>query len=269
MTTHATRAALILSCAFAIAATAPVPFSGTDLAAHAQGRSEDRGNRGGNGNGNGRSERADRDRGDDRPGRGNGNGGAERFIVTESGEVERELHPRDLGRWNASNANQAALDAHVRNGNFNGTVGALAQYQLVSRYAAGEDLSAIEQQRVDELLSGGSRRARQVDIDDDLRRTNELSRAAGLDATYRLEGTTVTCTGTGCDDVAIELLQAEVNGQLPDDPAMNADELLHLSEQRIVDGGPRETPGEALLDTVANALGVVRDAFAGEGTTTQ
>ena len=46
------------------------------------------------------------------------------------------LSPSQKGKWNAAHANQAALDAHVRNMNFNGTIGALAQFQLAAKAAA-------------------------------------------------------------------------------------------------------------------------------------
>jgi hypothetical protein len=78
------------------------------------------GNKGGNGNGGGNREAAGNGH------RSNGHGNSSRIASAEPGAP---LHPSEKGKWNA-NPNQNAIDAHIRNQNFNGTVGALSMFQL-------------------------------------------------------------------------------------------------------------------------------------------
>ncbi|WP_316015905.1 hypothetical protein [Roseobacter sp. HKCCA0434] len=246
---------LLAGTALVLGASAFVPM-GTDAGAFAQGKSEERGNGGGN-RGGGNGGRSDDDRGN----RGNGNGNR-----TASADEDGPLRPNQLGRLNASNANQAAIDAHIRNGNFNGTVGALAQYQLASRYAAGEELSEIEQQRVDELLAANGIETSDgtdvtVDIDASLTAANEISTESGMDAVYGVDGATVTCTGADCSDTTIAALQSEVDAQVGDVVVTDGTgDLLAASEERILDAAPDRNLGDRILDTVAGALGIDRTA---------
>ena len=233
------RAATVSVMALALAAV--VPFDG-DGSVFAQGKSQERG--GGNGNGNGN---------------GGGNGAATRAASNDGGAPTRS----QLGRLNAANASQAALDAHVRNGNFTGTIGALAQYQLVSRHAAGEDLTEAEQQRIEDLLAaaGGGALENELDIDisASLDAANQVSAEQGFDALYTLDGATVVCAGSDCQETAIAALQSEVDAQLPDgSPSTGA--LLAASEARILDSARDPAPGDAILDVVARALGFDRTA---------
>ncbi len=178
---------------------------------------------------------------------------------------ETPLHPRDLGKWNASNANQAALDAHIRNQNFNGTIGGLAQFQLAAKAAAGTELTAEEQAALEGLLGGGAGAVSDQALADSLN-----AGALPGDPVYAVDGGVVSCT-ENCDAVDLAAAQAAADTQaaLLADAAEQAalDDFLSASETRIVDESnktlsPDQT--EDLLDELADRLGVTRAATTDE-----
>lgn len=182
------------------------------------------------------------------------------MATTETVEAVEPLRPNELGKWNAKNANQAALDAHIRNQNFNGTIGALSQYQVAAKAAAGEELTEDEQAAIDALL--GDRAP--VDVtDQELEDLLNGDTVAG-DPEYSVDGGVVSCSAN-CDAADVPAAQAIADAaadQIADDAEQAAlDDLLSESEARIVDESnktlsPERT--EDLLDELASALGVTR-----------
>ncbi|MBS0563635.1 MAG: hypothetical protein JSR87_03885, partial [Proteobacteria bacterium] len=180
--------------------------------------------------------------------------------LTTDEVADTPLSPSELGKWNAAKANQAAFDAHVRNMNFNGTIGALAQYGLAAKAAAGEPLSEAEQAAVDSLI--GSEAA---PSDEDLANALNTGALAG-DPVYSVENGTVSCTAN-CDTADLAAAQAKADAAADAlaaaDRQTALDGLLTRSEQRIVDESNKPVPEEradALLDHVAEQLGVSRPA---------
>lgn len=182
------------------------------------------------------------------------------MATTETVEAVEPLRPNELGKWNAVNANQAALDAHIRNQNFNGTIGALSQYQVAAKAAAGEELTEDEQAAIDALL--GDRAP--VDVtDQELEDLLNGDTVAG-DPEYSVDGGVVSCSAN-CDAADVPAAQAIADAaadQIAEDAEQAAlDDLLSDSEARIVDESnktlsPERT--EDLLDQLASALGVTR-----------
>ncbi len=177
----------------------------------------------------------------------------------------KPLHPRDLGKWNASNANQAALDAHIRNQNFNGPIGGLAQFQLAAKAAAGEELTAEEQAALDSLLGDGRAAVSDQALADALN-----SGALPGDPVYAVDGGVVSCT-ENCDAVDLAAAQAAADAEAAQmaDAADQAalDDFLSASEARIVDESNKQLAPdqtEDLLNALADRLGVTRAATAEE-----
>lgn len=123
---------LVLAVALAAMPTL-VPFhpdAGAAFAKAGNGGGQGGGNGGGKGGGNGQSS-------------GKGKSAAKSSAKTHGASATtdvslttgtaKSLHPSDLGKWNASNANQAALDAHIRNQNFNGPIGGWRSSNLLPR----------------------------------------------------------------------------------------------------------------------------------------
>ena len=173
---------------------------------------------------------------------------------------EAPLHPSKKGKWNAVKANQAALDAHIRNQNFNGTIGALSQYQLAAKAAAGAELTEAEAAALDSLLGGGG----MVDLSDqDLADFLNADTVEG-DPVYSVEDGVVSCSDN-CDAADVEAAQALADAEaerLAEEAEQVAlDDLLSASEARIVNESnkPLSPEGtEQLLDELASALGVTR-----------
>lgn len=177
------------------------------------------------------------------------------------GIYDTPLESWEKGKWNASNANQAALDAHIRNQNFNGTIGALAQYQLASKAAAGGELSETEQAALDSFIGNGA-----VEISDQELADLMNAEAVEGDPVFSVEGGIVECTAN-CDGVdlaaAQDLADAEAADIQADADLAALDGFLSESEARIVDESnktlsPDRT--EDLLDELASDLGVTRPA---------
>lgn len=181
-------------------------------------------------------------------------------------EIGTPLHPSEMGKWNAVKANQAALDAHIRNQNFNGTIGALSQYQLAAKAAAGEVLTPDQQAALDSLL--GEREV--VDVSD--QQLADLLNADAVDGApeYSVQDGVVSCSAN-CDSADVEAAQAVADAAADaiEDAAAQAalDDLLSESEARIIDESnkalsPERT--EDLLDQLASALDVTRVSADGE-----
>jgi hypothetical protein len=176
-------------------------------------------------------------------------------------EVETSLHPSQKGKWNAANANQKALDAHIKNQNFNGTIGALSQFQLAAKAAAGEELSEIEQAALDHLIGGEAATVSDADLADYLN-----ADAIEGDPVFSVSDGVVSCSAN-CDGVDMTQAQLDADAEatrLQDEIQQAAyDDLLTDSEQRIVDESNRSlSPDltEDLLDELAGQLGVTRSA---------
>ncbi|MCV2873924.1 hypothetical protein OEZ71_16630 [Defluviimonas sp. WL0050] len=231
------------------------------------------GNGGGNGGGKGGGKSADK--GGNGKGYGKGGnvnkGGGKRTTAAKSTKVIKKtttvsavpgepLHPSELGKWNAKNANQAALDAHIRNQNFNGTIGALSQYQLAAKAAAGEELTEDEQAALDSLL--GEREPVEVS-DQELEDLLNADTVEG-DPQYSVQDGVVSCSAN-CDAAdeaaAQDIVDAAVDSAQDEADQAALDDLLSDSEARIVDESNKELSPERtedLLDELASALGVTR-----------
>lgn len=173
--------------------------------------------------------------------------------------VTNALSPGQKGKWNAAKANQAALDAHIRNQNFNGTIGALAQYQLAARAAAGETLSEAELAALGGFVGGPN-----APVDDAALADHLNGGAIAGDPVYSVENGVVGCAAN-CDgaDLAAAQAAADAEAERLQQEAQEAslDDFLAASEARIVaDSNKKLSPGdtEQLLNELAAALGVVR-----------
>ena len=120
--------------------------------------------------------------------------------------ADGELHPSEKGRWNAEPA-QAALDAHIKNGNFHSTVGMLAGYQVVLKSQSGETLTEAEQAALDGFLDEFGYELK--DAPDDMDVSDWLNDTYGdpaLDAEFTYNpatadmGSSVSCSGADCPD---------------------------------------------------------------------
>ena len=211
-------------------APAAIQVGPFDDAAYAQGKSGDKGNKGG-GNKGGGNKGADKDN----KGGGSKNSG-KAFSETKAGKAwgkllgkpekktvslekgqashgkskknlaDGELHPSEKGRWNAEPA-QAALDAHIKNGNFHSTVGMLAGYQVVLKSQSGETLTEAEQAALDGFLDEFGYELK--DAPDDMDVSDWLNDTYGdpaLDAEFTYNpatadmGSSVSCSGADCPD---------------------------------------------------------------------
>jgi hypothetical protein len=232
------------------------------------------GNGGGNGNGNGGGNGGGNNNG-------NGHGGTKSSDARDGGSrhgnddhVSRPLRPNEKGRWNASNANQRALDAHIRNGNFNGTIGALSQYQLAGKAANGEHLSDDERRALETFVDTSTPEIPDSDVEDFL---NQNSDETGL--TFMSDDGVVSCVGDGCptDPEELDVLNKRaqnaadgyVDDQQEEEIQARLDGFLDRSEQRIVDDSNKSLSpdrNEDLLDELADDLGIMRNEL-GEGMT--
>jgi len=221
------------------------------------------GNGGGNGNGN----------------RGNGNGGGNKdrgnddrsaSRIDRSSDDDRPvrtaLRPDEKGRWNASNANQRALDAHIRNQNFNGTIGILSQYQLAAKAANGEDLTRAERAALETFVDTDP-----VDVPDTSVERFLNRNSADNGYTFAVSGGVVTCVA-GCENLSDNELKAlETRAQNAADgfvdrkqqAALQADldQFLEDSEDRITTNSNKRLTAERnedLLDELADDLDVLR-----------
>lgn len=291
-------AVLALAATFTVAPAA-IGFGSFDDAAYAQGKSGDKGNKGG-GKGNkggnkGKAGKSDKQKvgkssgAQTRLGKSLGklfkkekrvkvartNPSHSKKATTETQtDIETvSLHPSQKGRWNAANANQAALDAHIRNGNFNGTIGALAQYQLAGKAASGAELTEAEQAALDNFVSIDEMTYDDADLAALLNGdgTDDLD-GDGLNdtlPTYEVVGGTATCVSL-CDASGYDpnTIDADANDALSDymdaqDQAAQEQaysDFYSASEQRILDESNKSTDGieEALLDDIAGKLGFER-----------
>ena len=169
------------------------------------------------------------------------------------------LSPRQKGKWNAAHANQAALDAHVRNMNFNGTIGALAQFQLAAKATAGETLTDSELAALDSFVGDADATIGDATLSDFLN-----ADALDGDPVYSVEDGVVRCAAN-CDGADLDAAQAAADAETVRlrDEARQAElgSFLGASEARIVDESnkalsPADT--ERLLDELAATLGVER-----------
>lgn len=243
---------------------APFSFDGHDGAAFAKAGGSDKG--GGKGGGKGGS------KGKGKSKKGSSKNSASKkpakniapavtTTVAVETEVETNLHPSQKGKWNAANANQKALDAHIKNQNFNGTIGALSQFQLAAKAAAGEELSETEQAALDHLIGGDAAAVSDADLEDYLN-----AGAIESDPVFSVDNGVVSCSAN-CDGVDTTQTQLDADAEaarLQDETQQAAyDDLLTDSEQRIVDESNRTlSPDltEDLLDELAGQLGVTRTA---------
>lgn len=177
--------------------------------------------------------------------------------ATVETEVVTALTPNQKGRWNAANANQNALDAHIRNQNFNGTIGALSYYQLAGKAASGAELTEDEQAALDSLLGDTGATIPDSELED-------LLNSADPDApVWSVSGGTATCTAN-CDGVDVNAANQDIADYVDEQDA-NAqdqaiDDLWADAQQRIIDESNKPTEGieDQLLDELANDLGFDR-----------
>ena len=234
----------------------------------------------GNGNGNGKSASSGKSTSAGKghgksASKGHGNSKKNRTLhhqrkayIDDDEHESRPLHPSEKGRWNASNANQRALDAHIRNQNFNGTIGALSQYQLAAKAAAGDELNEYERDALENFIDTSEPEIGDDEIADFL---NENSATNGL--VFEVDNGDVSCV-EGCPEDESELAALNERAQMAADGFVEdsqeeitqerLDEFLTESEQRIVDDSNKtlsEERNEDLLDELAEDLGVVRQEF--------
>jgi hypothetical protein len=185
--------------------------------------------------------------------------------VTSLEEPLTPLRPDQKGRWNASNANQNALDAHIRNENFNGTIGALAFYQLAGKAAAGEDLTEDEQNALDNLL--GDYGATITDEDLEALLNSDDPDAPLWEVTDGTASCIDRCEGADADAANQDIANyvSDQNGTAEDQAI---DDLWSDAQQRIIEDSNKSTDGieDQLLDELAHDLGFERvDPDAEEG----
>ncbi|MXU63924.1 hypothetical protein [Oceanomicrobium pacificus] len=246
---------------------APAALAPVDGVAGSAAFAKDKDDKAGNSGNKGSSGNRGAGKDKDRDNRGNGNRQAR---SSDGDEVRPPLRPNEKGRWNASNASQKALDAHIRNQNFNGTIGALAQYQLAARAAAGEELSDAERDALGAFVM-----PRDSDLtDDDL--AEAINDGGDGAPVFSVSSGTVSCVDNCPEDpvekaALVAIAQAEVdalNAEREDDFLQaDLDRFLLDSEQRIIDdSNKRLTPerNEDLLDGLADDLGVVRQTVAND-----
>ena len=197
-------------------------------------------------------------------------------LASTSADAElTELHPSQKGKWNASNANQAALDAHIRNGNFNGTIGALSQYQLAAKAAAGEELNEAEMAALDNFVTVEDLTFADEDLAAVLNGDGTATDLPMFEVTDGVATCVANCDADGFDPATID---ADANKALSDyqlaeqQAAVEAayDDFFTASEQRIIDESNKSLSddlNEVLLDGIAADLGVMRpeEVIPGEG----
>ncbi|MCV2869005.1 hypothetical protein OEW28_10235 [Defluviimonas sp. WL0002] len=260
-TNGSSLAALLSCCALAVVlAAAPsfVPFAGDgwDGAAHA--KSDNAGGNGGN-NGNGGNKGNSGNKGN------NGKSASSKGKAAAVASVETEtatLPAYKKGKWNAMNANPQALAAHVANGNFNGTIGALAQANLAAKAASGAELTPEEMA----ALAGF------VDTSDIMADPEAVAAALnegtdpGVDPQWGVDENGVVSCNANCDGIeqsTIDEKQAEADGIAEDleAEAIEAayDQFLEDSKQRIINESNKalsEAEQEQLFDEMGDKWGL-------------
>ncbi len=257
-------ATLALAAAFTVAPTVFAP-DGLGDAAYAKG-----GNGKGGDKGNGKEKSSSNGGGASKAASsGGGNRGQQKKAertASASGD-DAGLAPNQKGRWNAAHANQAALDAHIRNGNFNGTIGALSQYQLAAKAASGAELTPEEQAALDGLVG----EVPEVEFTDDELETllnGESAEGAPVFDVVDGQATCVAnCDAEGYDPATIDgdanaalAAYREAEQAAAEEQAVR--DFYDASEQRILDESNKPTDGieDQLLDEIAADLGVTRPA---------
>lgn len=114
--------------------------------------------------------------------------------------------------WTALQVDQATLDAHIRNGNFEGPVGALALFQLVGKAASEAPLIQAEQASVELLLADSA------DHKATLMRLLSGAEARLVAAAGLAEGDAATVL----DAVAAQLGFTRPSNDLPTEPKLGA-----------------------------------------------
>ena len=174
----------------------------------------------------------------------------EEVEVVSTEEPISPLSPDQKGKWNAANANQRALDVHIEKEKYNGTIGALAYYQLAGKAASGEELNEYEQRALDNLLAGYDGDLTDGELEDLLN--------TGEDGAPIWE---VVDGAASCVDNCDTADQDAANQQIADlnnDAAVQ--ELWSDAQQRIIDDSNKPTEGieDQLLDELATQLGFER-----------
>lgn len=256
-----TKTVRILSCCAlaAVLAAAPgfAPLAGIGWDGAAYAKSD---KAGGNGNGNG----------------GNGNGGngkgkgqsanaksaASNGKAAKVASADGTLHPSQKGKWNAMNASTNALDAHIANGNFNGTIGALSQVRLAAMAASGAELTPEQQAALDGFVDTSGVMADPQAIADALNEGTDPT----LDPQYSVdENGLVDCSANcdGIDEAALAEKQVEADAiadELEADAIADAyDQFLEDSKQRIIDESNKpldEAQQEELFDEMGDKWGL-------------
>jgi len=177
--------------------------------------------------------------------------------VTSVEESLTPLAPNQKGKWNAANANQRALDAHIRNENFNGTIGALSYYQLAGKAAAGEELNEYEQRALDNLLGDITPEITDSELEALLNSGDE-----GAPVWSVVDGA-ATCV-ENCDEADTDAANQDIADYV-DEQGTQAEEqaiqdLWASAQQRIIDDSNKPTEGieDQLLDELASQLGFER-----------
>lgn len=236
--------ALLSCCALALVLTAapgfgPFAGDGWDGAAHAKsenggGNKGDKGNSGDKGN--------------------KGKSATAKGKSAKSASTDGTLTPSQKGKWNAMNASTQALAAHIANGNFNGTIGALAQLHLAAKAASGADLTDEELAALAGFVDS------EIEITDD-QIVEALNGAVteGADAAWSVTDGVISCTGADCPDevgspgataAAIEAAQTTLEEEALQEAY---DQLLEDSKTRIVEESNKpldDTQQEQLFDEI-------------------
>ena len=198
----------------------------------------------------------------------NGKSNIKNVSLTDDGSA---LRPNEKGKWNASNASVNALNAHIGNQNFNGTIGALAQYKLAATAASGEPLNAFEQRALNNLVTVAP-----LDISD-MDKTDYLNSDAGEgDPVFDVVDGVVSCAqncpedidnpdGSNDYDTLVSDTQKALDEELQrldqENQQSALDTFLQESENRIIDESNKtlsDERNEVLLDDIAMDLGITR-----------
>ena len=99
-------------------------------------------------------------------------GGSPNATTNFAGDLTDPSHPSMLGRWNAAKpADHPAIQAHIRNGNFQGTIGMIAAYAYAEAQAllGTDETAATDLATAEETMAANSNRGLWTEIRDAVR----------------------------------------------------------------------------------------------------
>ncbi len=184
------------------------------------------------------------------------------------------LPPSRKGKWNAMHASDRAVQVHIDKGQFNGTVGALAEYKLTALASSGADLTEAEQASLDRLLADRGFPGAEDVTDDEVAAALNAGLPEDADYSFAFADGSLGCVGD-CDEIDAEALaeaaaaaDAWRYGETAARGALAGDSLEALfaeAEQRILTESNKSlAPAEqdALLDELAmRYLGTDRETL--------